>query len=70
MRGMSTAAKESQLLTVEEVAASLRLSRPTVYRLIHAQILPAHRVGPGHGSLRVHSGELDEWLHTRRTDPP
>jgi excisionase family DNA binding protein len=38
---MRTAAKESQLMTVNEVAASLRLSRSSVYRLIHAQILPA-----------------------------
>ena len=55
--------EHARLLTITEVAASLRLSRPTVYRLIHERILPAHRVGAGLGSIervvaeQLHNGK-------------
>lgn len=63
-----SATKETQFLTVDEVAANLRLSHSTVYRLIHARILPAVRVGASSGSLRVDSAELGEYLNRRRTN--
>lgn len=37
--------KTPQFLTVSEVAEVMRVSRMTVYRLIHAGELPAIRVG-------------------------
>lgn len=36
---------EDDFLTVTEVAASLRISKMTVYRLIHTGELPSIRVG-------------------------
>ena len=36
---------EVKLLTVAEVAAVMRVSKMTVYRLVHAGDLPAVRVG-------------------------
>ena len=45
----------TNLLTVAEAAVELRLSRPTVYRLIAADKLPACRIG---GSLRINAHEL------------
>lgn len=63
-------AKETRagLLCVDEVAEPLRLSRPTVYRLIAAGELPAIRVGGGHkGSLRVTRDELGTYLEERKT---
>ena len=49
------------LLTVEEAAARLRVSRPTMYRLANAEIVPALRVG---GLIRFDAAELEEWLYS------
>lgn len=56
------------MLTVDEVAARLRLSRPTIYRMLAAGILPGVRVSGHRGAIRVPAAELDDWLSTRRTD--
>ncbi len=68
MGRMRTVAQEPRLLlTVDEVASTLRLSRQSIYRLIDAHVLPAHRVGTGFGSLRVNAAELDAYLDKHRT---
>lgn len=46
-------------LTVAEVAAMMRVSKMTVYRLVHSGELPAVRVGR---SFRVPENEVDEYL--------
>ena len=46
-------------LTVAEVAAAMRVSKMTVYRLVHAGELPAVRVGR---SFRVSEDAVDEYL--------
>jgi len=46
-------------LTVAEVAAAMRVSKMTVYRLVHAGDLPAIRVGR---SFRVPEEAVDEYL--------
>ena len=46
-------------LTVAEVAAAMRVSKMTVYRLVHAGDLPAARVGR---SFRVPEEAVDEYL--------
>ncbi|MDV8001547.1 helix-turn-helix domain-containing protein [Rhodococcus sp. IEGM 1408] len=51
----------SQFLTVAEVAALMRVSKMTVYRLVHSGELPAVRVGR---SFRVHSKAVHEYLDT------
>ena len=50
---------ESQFLTVAEVAAMMRVSKMTVYRLVHSGELPAVRVGR---SFRVLERDVDEYL--------
>lgn len=50
---------EHALLTAAEVAAVMRVSKMTVYRLIHAEDLPAVRVGR---SLRVPAAAVREYL--------
>jgi len=47
----------AQFLTVAEVAETLRLSRMTVYRLVHSGELPAMRVGR---SFRVPQSAVDQ----------
>jgi excisionase family DNA binding protein len=51
------------LLTVGEVAAALRVSRMTVYRLIHAGEITAIRVGR---SVRVSAASLRSFFNGRR----
>jgi excisionase family DNA binding protein len=51
-------------MTVSEVAAVLRVSTMTVYRLINAGKLPAVRIGR---SFRVREEELDRYLAERHT---
>lgn len=53
-----------RLVTVAEVAAVLRVSTMTVYRLINAGELPAARIGR---SFRVRTGDLDRYLADRFT---
>mgnify|MGYP001941406198 FL=1 len=46
-------------LTIAEVAEIMRVSKMTVYRLVHAGEMPAVRVGR---SFRVHESAVSEYL--------
>ena len=48
-----------KFLTVAEVATVMRVSKMTVYRLVHSGELPAARVGR---SFRVPEEAVDEYL--------
>ena len=48
-----------KFLTVAEVAAKIRVSKMTVYRLVHSGELPAVRVGR---SFRVTEDDVNEYL--------
>jgi excisionase family DNA binding protein len=50
---------EIKFLTVAEVAAVMRVSKMTVYRLVHSGELPAVRVGR---SFRVPEKAVDDYL--------
>lgn len=50
---------DDRLLTVREVAARMRVSNMTVYRLIQAGDLRATRVGR---SYRLRQGDVDSYL--------
>jgi excisionase family DNA binding protein len=50
---------ELRFLTVAEVAAMMRVSKMTVYRLVHGGTLPAVRVGR---SFRVPEQAVQEYL--------
>src|SRR5947209_4991864 len=54
-----------QFLTVAEVAAAMRVSKMTVYRLVHNGELPAVRVGR---SFRVHAKAVHDMLETSYFD--
>ena len=64
---LSTTAGEARprFLTVAEVAALLRVSNMTVYRLISAGDLPAVRVGK---SYRLREDDIDKYLADRYTE--
>lgn len=50
---------EERFLTVAEVAAIMRVSKMTVYRLVHSGDLPALRVGR---SFRVREDAVHDYL--------
>jgi excisionase family DNA binding protein len=51
-----------RLMTVAEVAATMRVSNMTVYRLIKAGDLPALRVGKNY---RVRESDVEKYLSAR-----
>ncbi len=51
--------KQVRFLTVAEVAAIMRVSKMTVYRLVHSGEMPAVRVGR---SFRVPQDAVDAYL--------
>ena len=50
---------DPKFLTIAEVASVMRVSKMTVYRLVHNGELPAVRVGR---SFRVTQDDVDEYL--------
>ena len=56
---------EVRFLTVAEVAALMRVSKMTVYRLVHGGELPAARVGR---SFRVPKTAVEEYLRSAYFD--
>ena len=56
---------EARFLTVAEVASIMRVSKMTVYRLVHAGELPAIRVGR---SFRVPENAVHQYLQTSFVD--
>lgn len=62
---MAEKAGEPGFLTVAEVAALMRVSTMTVYRLIKAGELPSIRVGK---SYRIRRADLDRYIATGYTE--
>jgi excisionase family DNA binding protein len=56
---------EVRFLTVAEVASIMRVSKMTVYRMVHAGELPAIRVGR---SFRVPEDAVDKYLRSSFVD--
>jgi excisionase family DNA binding protein len=54
-----------RLLTVGEVAATMRVSNMTVYRLIKGGELPAIRVGKNY---RIRESDMDGYLEQRQVE--
>lgn len=54
-----------RFLTVAEVASIMRVSKMTVYRMVHAGDLPAIRVGR---SFRVPEDEVHKYLRSSFVD--
>ena len=50
---------DPKFLTIAEVASMMRVSKMTVYRLVHNEELPAVRVGR---SFRVKEDDVNEYL--------
>ena len=61
----NSAGSGTQFLTVAEVASLMRVSKMTVYRLVHNGELPAVRVGR---SFRVHAKAVHDYLENSYFD--
>ena len=59
MSSSSDDISDAKFLTVAEVAAMMRVSKMTVYRLVHSGELPAVRVGR---SFRVREHDAHDYL--------
>jgi len=57
--GFQMRAVESDILTLEEVAAYLKAGKRTVYRLAQKGQIPAFKVG---GTWRFRRSELNRWI--------
>ena len=53
---------QDPLLTIPEVASALRVSEKTIRRWIHAEILPAAKLG---AQWRVRSRDLQDFIRDR-----
>jgi excisionase family DNA binding protein len=53
------AKSETDILTIAEVAAYLKVAQRTVYRLAAAKKIPAFKVG---GTWRFSRVEIDSWI--------
>ena len=60
---------DSRLLTVEEVAQTLRCSRSTVYALISSAKITGLRIGPNSGGIRISVEDFQAYLDTCRVEP-
>jgi excisionase family DNA binding protein len=60
---MTTAKTRARLLTVEETAKRLNVSRATAYRMVYDGRLPTLQLGGRGSALRVDEVELERWLY-------
>jgi excisionase family DNA binding protein len=57
---------EREILTAEQVADYLRLSRKSVYRLARAGVLPAKKIM---NQWRFERRRLNEWIREKEDEP-
>lgn len=57
------------LLDVRTAAGRLGVKRSTVYGLVSAGLLVAHRIGLGRGSVRIAEADLADYLRRCRKSP-
>ena len=55
----STSISESEILTIKQVAAYLKVTERTIYRLAAAKKIPAFKVG---GTWRFSRVDIDSWI--------
>ena len=63
---MAASPPTRKLLTLDEVAELLRVSKTSVYRLVERRALPFYRVS---GLLRFDHADIETFLGTGRVEP-
>jgi len=55
------------VLTIEELAAYLKIPKSTLYKLVREGKIPSQKIGR---HWRFRKGAIDKWLEETRTDKP
>ena len=63
---MNNGSTLNKLITPDELAEILRISKASVYRLIDGRRLPFYKVG---GSIRFKNKDIEEYLEGFRFEP-
>ena len=63
---MSSSSAASGIMVIDEVAAYLKVTERTIYRLAAAHKIPAFKVG---GSWRFSRPEIDKWIREQSRSP-
>ncbi|MDD2656851.1 MAG: helix-turn-helix domain-containing protein [Patescibacteria group bacterium] len=63
---MKTGFIQTQILKIGEVAVILRISKPTIYRMVESGRIPAYKIG---GSLRFKLAEISTYLEKCKIKP-
>jgi len=58
------------MLTVEQAADQLQVSKSIVYSLIEAGKIACHRIGLGRGTIRMSQDDLDQYLESCKQYQP
>ena len=58
--------QDDRVLTIDELAAYLKIAKSTLYKLAQERRLPAQKVGR---HWRFHKQAVDEWLGRSRRPP-
>lgn len=61
-------ATDETLFTVKQIAQQLALSPSSVYELIATGRIPALRLGPRRGAIRIRNNDLQAYLHMSSSD--
>lgn len=62
---MNNISTTNNLITPEEAASLLRMSKPSVYRLIGKRKIPFYKIS---GSLRFKTSEIEKYINDARID--
>ena len=62
---MTQNASSESVLTLAEVAAYLKVTERTIYRLAGAKKIPAFKVG---GGWRFRKTDIDDWINSQSLD--
>ena len=62
---MTQNASSESVLTLAEVAAYLKVTERTIYRLAGAKKIPTFKVG---GSWRFRKTDIDDWINSQSLD--
>jgi len=57
-----------ELLTVQDVAGILKVSKSLVYGLIASGKIPCHRIGNGRGAIRLRRDDLEQFINDCRVE--
>ncbi len=56
----------NNLISTDELSRYLKISKPSVYRLINKRVFPFYKVG---GKLRFSLSDIEKYLESVRIDP-